>query len=205
MISILDYGMGNLGSIRNMAAKVGLEAEIISDPDAVARAEKLIVPGVGAFDHAMSKLKQLDLIPALNDRVLVDKIPILGLCLGMHLFCQGSEEGELPGLGWIDATVHRLSFTGEQARLRVPHMGWNRVEVVGDNPSLLAGQPEGSRFYFVHSYAVRCSSDNDVLGITEYGYPFHSAFRRDNVIGLQFHPEKSHRFGKQVLQAFGQL
>jgi glutamine amidotransferase len=205
MISILDYGMGNVGSIRNMVAKVGFEAEIISEPDAVARATKLVLPGVGAFDNAMKRLKQLDLIPILHERVTVNRVPILGLCLGMHLFCERSEEGELPGLGWIEADVQRFDFESAGSPLPIPHMGWNRVDVVGRHPSILDGQPDNSRFYFVHSYAVRCRSEADVIGTSEYGYRFHSAVQKDNVIGLQFHPEKSHRFGKQVLQRFGEL
>ncbi len=207
MISIIDYGMGNVGSIQNMLARIGTKAEIISDPDGVYRADKLILPGVGAFDNAMIRLKQLDLIQPLHERVTHDNVPILGLCLGMHLFCRSSEEGELSGLGWIEADVRRFSFddAGPASGLPIPHMGWNRVAADADQSSVLSDPPEGTRFYFAHSYHAVCDHESDVIGTTEYGYRFHSGFQRDNVIGLQFHPEKSHRFGKGVLTRFTEL
>jgi len=204
-ISIVDYGMGNVGSIKNMLTRIGATVEIVNEPDGVHQAERLILPGVGSFDHAIAQLKELDLVTVLNQRVAHDGVPILGLCLGMHLFCRGSEEGVLPGLGWIDAEVRRFDL-GDQARtLPVPHMGWNRVQPTSEDPSVLADPDEGARYYFAHSYHAVCDHESDVIGTTEYGYRFHSGFKRDNIIGLQFHPEKSHRFGRAVLTKFSEL
>jgi glutamine amidotransferase len=201
MINIIDYGMGNLGSVRNMLARVGAESTITSDPDDVAVATKLILPGVGSFDHAMQRLKLLDLLPVLREKVLSEGIPILGLCLGMQLLTNRSEEGELPGLGWIDAQTRRFDVSDG---LPVPHMGWNTVEASAQ-AGILTDLPEQSRFYFVHSYYVECESEYTVLGTTEYGTRFHSAIGRDNILGLQFHPEKSHRYGQLLLRRFNEL
>lgn len=201
MITIVDYGMGNLGSIRNMLKKIGFESEITSDPQAVLHARKLILPGVGAFDAGMESLDRSGLRQALDTRVLADKIPVLGICLGMQLMTAASEEGRLPGLGWIDAKA--LRFEPSQAAPKVPHMGWNLVEPTRQAP-LVDGLPSESRFYFVHSYHVRCAQPDDVLLSTVYGLTFHSGFQRENVWGVQFHPEKSHRFGMQLLRNFAE-
>ena len=198
MITIVDYNMGNLGSIRNMLKKVGVESRVTAEPALIAAAEKLVLPGVGAFDAGMDNLERSGVVPALRKRVLEDRVPTLGICLGMQLMARSSEEGRRPGLGWIDAEV--LRFEGGPT-LKVPHMGWNRVEVVRDSPltDLLPVEP---RFYFVHSYFVRCRDEADVLLTTPYGRDFHSAFRRGNVYGVQFHPEKSHKFGMALLANF---
>lgn len=203
MIAIIDYGMGNVGSIGNMLSRIGAKAEIVSDPESVSKAAKIILPGVGAFDNAMSRLKELDLIHVLNERVLHDEVPTLGLCLGMHLFCHRSEEGVLPGLGWVDADVRRFDFSGGSP-LPIPHMGWNRVATT-TKKSVLSDPTEGTRYYFAHSFHAVCGNDDDVIGTADYGYRFHCGFQHGNVTGLQFHPEKSHRFGKQVLTNFSEL
>jgi glutamine amidotransferase len=200
MITIVDYNMGNLGSIRNMLKKLGVESRITADPHDVARAEKLILPGVGAFDAGMDNLAAVPgLRAALDRRVLEDRVPVLGICLGMQLMAKRSEEGRREGLGWVEAEVLRFQ-PGEQA-LRVPHMGWNRVTPARSSP-LTDELPPEPRFYFVHSYFARCAAEADVLLTTPYGAPFHSAFQRGNVYGVQFHPEKSHKFGMALLANF---
>jgi glutamine amidotransferase len=201
MITIVDYGMGNLGSIRNMLKKIGCESQVTADVSLIEAADKLLLPGVGAFDAGMDNLTRSGLIPLLNHRVIDDHVPVLGICLGMQLMAQRSEEGDRTGLGWIDAEVVR--FRPGDTSLKVPHMGWNLVRRVRGG-ALTDDLPEESRFYFVHSYLVRCRNADDVLLSTHYGVDFHSAFQRGNVWGVQFHPEKSHRFGMQLLRNFAE-
>ena len=201
MITIVDYGMGNLGSIRNMLAKIGAPSRIVSDPEQVARAQKLILPGVGAFDAGMESLDRSGLVAVLNERALEARVPTLGICLGMHLMARGSEEGRRTGLGWVDAQVSR--FRPSDVALKVPHMGWNRVSVVRPSP-LIEALPEEARFYFVHSYYVSCRKEHDVLLRTNYGVRFDAAFECGNLWGAQFHPEKSHKFGMQLLRNFAE-
>lgn len=199
MITIVDYNMGNLGSIVNMFNKLGLESQISADPLRIAVAEKLLLPGVGAFDAGMENLERSGLIPILTRRVLRDRVPTLGICLGMQLMARSSGEGRRPGLGWIDADVVR--FEAGDSGLKIPHMGWNIARPL--RPSALTeGLPEELRFYFVHSYFVRCRDYEDAILSTEYGCVFHSAFQHENVFGVQFHPEKSHKFGMALLRNF---
>jgi len=201
MITIIDYGMGNLGSIRNMLKKIGADSEITAEPARIAAATKLVLPGVGAFDAGMENLDKSGLVPLLNERVRRDEVPVLGICLGMQLMTHSSSEGERPGLGWVDAKAVR--FVPADATLKVPHMGWNIAQPVRDD-ALLEGLPRESRFYFVHSYYVACERREDVLLTTFYGADFDSGFRRGNVWGVQFHPEKSHRFGMHLLRNFAE-
>ena len=201
MITIVDYGMGNLGSIRNMLRKIGFDSEITSDAGRIAVATKLILPGVGAFDAGMDRLERSGLIPVLGERVLGARVPILGICLGMQLMTYGSTEGARCGLGWIDAQT--LRFKAADAGLKVPHMGWNLVRPMRE-AALVDALPEDPRFYFVHSYYIRCEQPEDVLLTTTYGEPFHSGFHRGNVWGVQFHPEKSHKFGMHLLRNFAE-
>ena len=201
MIVIVDYGMGNLASIANMLKKVGAEGIISSDSTTIAGAEKLILPGVGSFDTGMHNLSERGLVPVLNARVLKDTVPILGLCLGLQLFTERSEEGRLPGLGWIKGETVRFKVEGAHERLKIPHMGWNTIEPLRQHP-LLNGLDEEPRFYFVHSYHVVCADPEDILAWTRYGYDFPSIVVRGNVVGVQFHPEKSHKFGMQLLRNF---
>lgn len=200
MIVIVDYDMGNVGSIANMLLKIGAPAVITADANQIEAADKLILPGVGAFDTGMSNLQRSGLLPVLNAKV-EQGTPVLGICLGMELLTLGSEEGECAGLGWIAGRTVRFRFPDGTDRLNVPHMGWNRVRPTAST-TLLHGLAAENRFYFVHSYHVLCDAEADVAGWTPYGYDFASVVEHDNVMGTQFHPEKSHRFGMALLRNF---
>jgi glutamine amidotransferase len=204
MIVIVDYDMGNVGSIANMLKKIGVDSVITSDVAQVAAADKLILPGVGAFDTGMTNLERSGLLPVLNEKVAGEGTPVLGICLGMELLTQGSEEGICPGLGWIEGRTVRFRFPDGADRLNVPHMGWNGVRPAPQSV-LLRDLPADNRFYFVHSFYVACDRDSDVGGWTRYGSDFASVVERGNVMGTQFHPEKSHRFGMALLRNFAAL
>lgn len=195
-VTIVDYGTGNLRAIANMIRKVGGDARLSTSPADLAAAPKLILPGVGAFDNGMTQLRERGLLDVLRRKALEEKVPVLGICLGMQLLARRSDEGTLPGLGWIDGESRKFSGDG----LRVPHMGWNDLKVERENPLVDAAQPW--RFYFVHSYHVVCERAEDVIGTCSYGGPFVAAVRRGNILGVQFHPEKSHAFGMKVLRRF---
>lgn len=200
MIAIVDYGMGNLGSIQNMLKRIGAQVTITKDSAKIGAADKIILPGVGAFDSAMENLNKLGLTQILNDLVLEKRKPILGICLGMQLMTKRSDEGHTPGLGWLDAETVRF----ENGPLRVPHMGWNTVDVKRADP-LFKDMYEEPRFYFVHSYYVKCADESDILTSTRYGIDFCSSFVRGNIRGVQYHPEKSHKFGMLLLKNFAEL
>jgi len=199
MIVVIDYGVGNVGSVLNMLRKVGARARVSSAVADIEAADKLILPGVGHFGHGMRKLTETGLIPVLEEQVRSRSKPVLGICLGMQMMTRGSEESDVPGLGWIDAFTHRFpSAPG----LRVPHMGWNTVR-----PSQSAGlfdrdAAEAERFYFVHSYFVRPTEPAQVAATTAYGLDFAAAIEKDNLFGVQFHPEKSHLFGMALFRRF---
>lgn len=201
MLLIVDYGLGNLVSVKNMFKKLGVEAVISDDLAKINSASKLILPGVGAFDNGMNLIKQKDLLDTLNKRVLTDKIPVLGICLGMQLLTKSSEEGKEKGLGWIDAETVKFTFTDN--KLKIPHMGWNYVDVKRENK--LIDKKPGQRFYFVHSYYVKCNNQNDVIASCNYGSDFTCIFNHENIYGAQFHPEKSLKFGMEVLSNFSKL
>ena len=201
-IVIVDYGVGNLGALSNMLEFLGYNCEISSDANRIASARKLILPGVGAFDHAMENLQRSGLIPSLEEAVLKRHVPVLGVCLGMQLLGKGSEEGMLSGLGWIDAVAKKIEPTRE-SKLKVPHMGWSELAVVGASP-LLAEAGAESRFYFAHSYHVVCSKPENMVAVADYGGPICCAIGAGNIFGVQFHPEKSHKFGMAVLRAFAE-
>lgn len=201
MITIIDYGMGNLGSIKNMLKKIGIESEITNEIEIIRKAEKLILPGVGSFDKAMDNLDSLGLIEVLNDKVLVDDTPVLGICLGMQLLANSSNEGEKKGLCWIDAQVLKFNI---DSCFKVPHMGWNNV-VQKKECDLFLGMYANPRFYHVHSYYFKCNNNDDVLATTNYGGEFTSAINKGNIYGVQFHPEKSHKFGMKLLENFAKI
>jgi len=199
-IVVIDYGMGNIGSIINMFKFLGVQAKVSSDKETISSADKLVLPGVGHFDKAMENIGKLSLLDTIQDMALLRKVPFLGICLGMQLMCKRSDEGVLPGLSLINAEVNKFVFPFD-SKLKVPHMGWNYVDVKKQS-EVLEGIDNQSRFYFVHSYFVSCNSDSDVLTKTTYDSPFVSAFERDNLIGVQFHPEKSHRYGITLFKNF---
>ncbi|MBU4063892.1 MAG: imidazole glycerol phosphate synthase subunit HisH [Alphaproteobacteria bacterium] len=204
MIVILNYEMGNLGSIGNMFKRLGFEAVISNDPAEIAKADRLIIPGVGAFDQGMDNFNRLGLAPLLSERVLGDRIPVLGICLGMQLMTRSSEEGGGAGLEWIDAqTIHfRRGAQPVESDARLPHIGWNFVDPQKPH-SLLENLPEEPRFYFVHTYRVECADPADVLISAQYGgCNFTAGFARGNIAGMQCHPEKSHKFGMQIFRNF---
>ena len=203
MITIIDYGVGNIGSISNMLKKIGEPSVITSNPEELKTAEKIILCGVGAFDDGMKNLEEKGLIPVLKDKVLNGKIPILGICLGMQLFTEHSEEGQLPGLGFVKGGAHKFNFKDVAASrpLRIPHMGWNQVKATKNSP-LLENMYEDPRFYFVHSFYVKTEQEDETLLQAEYGRPFTAAFEKDNILGVQFHPEKSHKFGMRLFENF---
>lgn len=200
MITVVDYGGGNIGSVLNMIRKVGGQAMASGRVEDLQSAEKILLPGVGSFDNAMSRLQALELIDSLKSRARAG-IPLLGICLGMQLLCDGSEEGQLPGLGLVPGRVRRFRFEGDSAALKIPHMGWNSATPALPH-ALLRGLESGARFYFVHSYYFDCADPADALLQSVYGHAFASGVQRGNVVGVQFHPEKSHRFGMQLLRNF---
>lgn len=204
MITIVDYGLGNLGSIANMLKKAGVNSITTSDLSIIENAEKLIIPGVGHFDHGMKNLKEGNFIPVLNSLAFEKKIPILGICLGVQLMTKSSEEGILPGLGWFNAYTVAFDRTRLSAGLKVPHMAWADTECKSEH-LLFAGFNEVPRFYYVHSYHLRTEDPQEELCFAHHGYTFVSGLKRQNLFGVQFHPEKSHRFGMQLLKNFATI
>ena len=201
MIVIIDYGMGNLGSILNMCRFLNIEASIEDDVESIKNAKKIILPGVGSFDTAMERIKKNGLQDVLNKKALEEKIPFLGICLGMQLLTNRSQEGSLPGLGWIDAEAIKFP---ENRVLKVPHVGWNEAKP-GKSDPMVKGLLEDSRFYFVHSYFVKTNNSEHSLMKTNYGITFDSAISKDNIYGFQFHPEKSHKYGMKILKNFSEI
>lgn len=200
MITVVDYGAGNIGSVLNMIKHVGGTAKVAREAEGVLAAKKILLPGVGSFDNAMTRLAALGLVEPLKQRAR-EGIPFLGICLGMQLLAKGSEEGTMAGLGLIAGKVRRFRFESQTAALKIPHMGWNRVTPVIPH-ALTQGLGHDARFYFVHSYYFDCENPEDVLLQSEYGLSFTSGVQRGNIMGLQFHPEKSHRYGMQLIKNF---
>jgi imidazole glycerol-phosphate synthase subunit HisH len=204
VITIVNYGTSNLGSIQNMLKKLGVASKVASEAGDLDDAERIILPGVGAFDAGMGKLLASGMIPTLNRKVLEERVPTLGVCLGMQLMTEGSEEGELPGLGWLQAKARRFDQTADPG-LRVPHMAWCEVHPTKGH-SLTDHMADGDRFYFAHSYHVVANDPADVLLQATYGRTtFNAGVGTGNIAGMQFHPEKSHRFGMALLSRFAGL
>ena len=202
-LCVIDYGLGNLHSVKKKLHRIGVNAEISDNPKKILGASKLFLPGVGHFSKAINNLKSLNLFDALNEAVLVKKRPILGICLGLQLMARHSEEGNEEGFGWFDAEVVHFNITN-QLKYKVPHMGWNNVKCAKQS-MLFDGIPESQEFYFVHSYHIKTNKEEDVLATTEYEYSFVSALEKDNIFGVQFHPEKSHEVGEKMLTNFLKL
>ena len=202
MISIVDCGISNLGSIQTMLKKIDVESVVVSTPDELEHATKIILPGVGSFDQGMTALNESGLSESIKMKI-DSSIPILGICLGMHLLSNRSEEGLLEGLGIFDAECKRIN-TPEETNLKVPHMGWNTIHQ-RKKSLILSNLDEDSRFYFVHSYHVECNNESDILATSHYGIEFVSMIQHGNIYGVQFHPEKSHSFGISLLREFSHI
>jgi glutamine amidotransferase len=203
MIVIIDYGIGNLASVFNMFKKIGVKDVVVSsDKEVIAKATKLLLPGVGAFDAGMKNLENSGFIPILSKKVLEDKTPILGICLGMQLLTKRSEEGTKNGLGWINAETVKFNLD-PKLKLKVPHMGWNYIKVNKENP--LIDKESKNRFYFVHSYYVKCIDANQSLATSNFGIDFTCMVNKNNIYGAQFHPEKSLKFGMKLLENFSKI
>lgn len=199
-VHVVDYGAGNIGSVINMIKRAGGEALAAREVEILSAATKILLPGVGSFDNAMEKLQALGLIGVLRERAAAG-VPILGICLGMQLLATGSEEGVLPGLNLIPGRVRKFDLNAMAPGLKVPHMGWNQTRRTKNSP-ITEGLDDTSRFYFVHSYHYECAEASDRLLETHHGYHFTSGIERANVSGVQFHPEKSHRYGMQLMKNF---
>lgn len=202
MIVIIDYGMGNLRSIYKALKRLEIEAKISANVHDIEAADRLILPGVGHFGRGMQNLRDMGLLEVLTRKVIEEKTPILGICLGMQLFCKSSEEGASEGLGWLNAKTVRFDVQ-DKSQYKVPHVGWNSLAFRKEQP-LFSGLQNQDLFYFVHSYHLVCHEDENVLSSTTYDYPFVSAVQKDNIFGTQFHPEKSRRIGLRILRNFSE-
>lgn len=204
MIGIVDYGLGNVQAFANIYKRLNIPAILASSAESLAQSDRLILPGVGSFDWAMHCLERTGLRKALDEQVVERKVPVLGVCVGMQMMARSSEEGDESGLGWIDAEVKRFTFTPDSHRLMLPHMGWNDVEPVRPT-ALLNGLETGARFYFLHSYYFAPDKEADMIATTDYGGSFASGVQAGNCYGVQFHPEKSHGWGIQLLKNFAEV
>jgi glutamine amidotransferase len=200
MISIIDYGMGNLNSVKRKLDRIGAKSIITSDPEEIKKSDKIILPGVGHFAKAVLEIRKRGLWDLLTEQVLSEKKIVLGICLGMQLMAKHSEEGNADGFGWIDASVIRFKVS-DTIRYKIPHMGWNTLNHMKESP-LFENLNLNSEFYFVHSYYVHCNDPDDILTETIYENSFTSSFQKDNIFGVQFHPEKSHDAGEMLLTNF---
>jgi glutamine amidotransferase len=203
MIAIIDYGVGNLASIKNMLKKAGFESELVSEAKKIENVSGIILPGIGAFDHCMTEFNKSGLREVVTKKVMEDKTPLLGICVGLQMMMEKSEEGSEPGLGWIRGST--IKFRKEKiGDLKIPHMGWTNVRPAKD-AGLTENLDPDPRFYFVHSFHVQPENQNDNLLTAFYGYEFTAAVNRENLYGVQFHPEKSHKYGMKILGNFGRL
>ena len=203
MIAIIDYGMGNLKSVKRKMDRIGVNSIITSDPEEIKKSDRIILPGVGHFAKAVSEIKSRELWDLLSEQVLIKKKPVLGICLGMQLMAKHSEEGDSEGFGWIDANVVRFKVS-DSVRYKIPHMGWNTIKEIKES-TLFEMINFNSEFYFVHSYHIKCDDPNNILAETIYDYSFTSVIQAGNIFGVQFHPEKSHDVGELLLRNFANL
>ena len=204
MITIIDYGVGNIKAFYNIFNKISVEVKIAQKPADLLNSSKLILPGVGHFDYAMKRFKESGMLNTVNEMVLNENLPILGICVGMQMLANSSEEGNLPGLGWIDARVNKIDSNLLAQTTRLPHMGWNSIVVKKKNP-LLNNLDSNSRFYFLHSYYFDSFNEADSIATSNYGKEFTSVVNHKNIYGVQFHPEKSHHYGIQLLKNFANI
>ena len=202
MVTIIDYGVGNLNSIKNMLKKIGVDSVISSQSTDIENAEKLILPGIGSFEYGMKKLRSSEFFQSLQQKVLQNKTPILGVCLGAQLLLNGSEEGQpVEGLGWIDGKAVRFDQDKMADNFKVPHMGWNELTIKKES-TLFTNMYPDQRYYFVHSYHMVCNQQADILAESNYSYNFVAAVEKQHIVGVQFHPEKSHKFGMKLYENF---
>ena len=199
-LTIVDYRMGNLNSVKKKLDRLKTTVSITSNPRDIVKADKIILLGVGHFAKAMKNIKELDLVDALNEIAIVKKKPVLGICLGMQLMAKDSEEGKTEGLGWLDANVRKMQVD-DTLKFKIPHTGWNKI-IQSKKSHLMKGIPESSEFYFVHSYYLKPNETSNILNETEYSFKFTSAIEKDNIFGVQYHPEKSHDVGEVLLKNF---
>jgi glutamine amidotransferase len=204
VITIVDYGVGNIRAFLNAYRRLNIEASTACNAETLRNAHKVILPGVGDFDEAMRRLKRSGMLDILDELAMDKHVPVLGVCVGMQMLARSSEEGGLPGLGWIAGEVRRFQSLPAGEKLALPHMGWNDVRPVPGN-HLFDGLESDARFYFLHSYYFRCDRTEDAAAVTSYGTDFASAVRSENIYGVQFHPEKSHHWGTRLLQNFAAL
>jgi len=204
MITIINYGLGNISAFKNVYNRLNIPVKIATSNEELAGAKKIILPGVGAFDHAMKLLQESGMRDLLDDLVMKQKVPVMGICVGMQILAKSSEEGSLPGLSWIDGLVKKFDASKISHKTKFPHMGWNTIKPEKGN-SLLTGFTEESKFYFLHSYYFACEQPENSIATTEYGIRFDCAVNKDNIFGVQFHPEKSHNNGIELLHNFAKL
>jgi len=204
MIALIDYGSGNINAIANIYKRLNIEFEATKDPDRLKKAKKLILPGVGDFDETMELLNNLGVVNALNELVVEKKIPILGVCVGMQILGESSEEGKIKGFGWIKGNVRKIDESLLKTKPHLPHMGWNTVNPVKKDP-VFDNVNKNNGFYFLHSYYFDCQNQEDILATSDYGKTFASAIRHENVYGFQFHPEKSHQNGVELFKNFANI
>lgn len=203
MITIIDYGVGNIRAYINLYERININIKVAHNANDLKNATKIILPGVGAFDYAMTRLNSSGMREIITELVLDKKIPIIGICVGMQMLGEKSEEGELPGLGWIPGKVMQFDSSALSSDRRLPHMGWNNVSHHSDN--LFNSIDLNNRFYFLHSYYFKCTDQENILATTDFGANFTSAIKKDNIYGVQFHPEKSHSNGVQLLKNFANI
>ena len=205
MICIVDYGVGNIQAFLNLFKRLGIEARRADSPDALSGAVRLVLPGVGHFDHAMHRLNDSGMRPKLEELVLGSKVPLVGVCVGMQMLAQGSDEGSLPGLNWVPGRVRAFTSQAESANLPMPHMGWNELQPSPQSKLFSKGFEETPQFYFLHSYFFDAEDKQDVAATASYGLDFDAVVSREHIHGVQCHPEKSHHWGEQLLKNFVEL
>lgn len=204
MITIVDYGLGNIKAFVNVYERLNIPIKIAKTKYDLNDASKIIIPGVGAFDYAMEQLNKSGMRDELENKVIRDIVPVIGICVGMQILAKSSEEGKLPGLGWVDGKVLKFDINNIPYKTRLPHMGWNNINPIAES-TLLKGFNNESRFYFLHSYYFVCNNQQDIISTTQYGIDFSSAINHNNIFGIQFHPEKSHSNGVSLLNNFAKL
>ena len=204
MITLIDYGVGNIFAFQNVYKRLNIPTKIAKRKEDLANAEKLILPGVGSFDYAMAQLNASGMREKLDELVLDKKVPVIGICVGMQIMGNRSDEGKLEGLKWINSEILKFDENLIQQRTKLPHMGWNDVDPINNHP-LFIGLEKEAIFYFLHSFYFKCKNETESIAVSNYGISFSSAVHRENIYGIQFHPEKSHQYGEKLLHNFANL